>query len=168
VRRRQQPAPAPADRIADCAPSSSISRSVAPEARSRSPHTSASTATLPATTAMYSAVWLSWPAVICPAITACTPPYRPYSSEPNTPMMTNAVSIERTPVRRIEVAKACSLASPEAACLGALLREALHHRHRVEDLAGDAAGVGDAVLAGARELAHAAADQRSPAAPPAR
>jgi hypothetical protein len=35
--------------IGERASSNSISRSVAPEARSRSPHTSASTATLPAT-----------------------------------------------------------------------------------------------------------------------
>ena len=46
-----------------------------------------------------------------PAITACTPPYRPYSSEPKMPTMRNAVSIARVPVRRIEVAKARSLAS---------------------------------------------------------
>ena len=55
-------------------PSSSIRRSVAPAARSSSLQTSASTATLPATSAMYSAVCDSCPAVISPRSTACTPP----------------------------------------------------------------------------------------------
>ena len=46
-------------------------------------------------------------------------------------------------------------------------RVALHDRNRVEHLGGDRAGVGDAVLAGARQLAHAAAEIEATAAPPA-
>ncbi len=88
--------------------SSSISRSVAPEARSSSPQTSASTATLEAISAMYSAVCVSVPQEVRPSITDCTPPYRPHSRKPNTPMMRNAVSEARVPVRRTAVAKACS------------------------------------------------------------
>ena len=46
----------------------------------------------------------------------------------------------------------------EAQCLTVLLQVALHHRHRVQHLGGDRARVGDPVLAGAREPAHAPAD----------
>ena len=72
--------------------------------------------------------------------------------------MMNATSNERTRVRLRAVSKACSVATREARRLALLLGVALHHRNRVQHLGGDGAGVGDAVLAGARELAHAAAE----------
>ena len=68
---------------------------------------------------MYSAVWLSWPALMCPANTDCTPPYRPYNSDPKMPTIRNAVSSARVPVRRIDVAKARSFAS-EKRCVSAV------------------------------------------------
>ena len=43
----------------------------------------------------------------------------------------------------------------EAARFVAFLRETLHHLHRVQHFAGDRARIGDAILAGARQAAHA-------------
>ncbi len=61
-------------------------------------------------------------------------------------------------MRRTAVLKARSVDSPKRRASRLLLKVALHHRHRVQHLGGDRARVGDPVLAGAREAAHAPAD----------
>jgi len=75
--------------------SSSISLSVAPAARSKSPYTSPSTATAPARMITYTTVWPRCPALMRPSSTACVPWYSPHSSRAALAMMMNATSTER-------------------------------------------------------------------------
>ena len=93
-----------------------------------------------------------------PRTTACVPWYRPHSSAPKVAVMMKPTRNERTAVRFFAVSKAFSVDWSKRAASRAFLHVALHHRHRVQHLGGDGAAVGHAVLAGAAELAHAAAE----------
>ena len=101
-----------------------------------------------------------------PRKTACVPWYRPHSSAPKVALMMKATSNERIRVRRTRWRRRAR-SSREALGLAPLLRVALHDRNRVQHLGGDRARVGDAVLAGARQPAHAAAEVAATAARPA-
>ena len=95
--------------------SSSIRRSVAPAARSRSPYTSPSTPTAPARIITYTTVSPRWPAVMVPARTACVPWYSPHSSRAAVEMMMKATSTARARVRRMPVWNALSVAASKRA-----------------------------------------------------
>jgi hypothetical protein len=92
-----------------------------------------------------------------PRITACVPWYRPHSSAADVAMMMKATSTERAraPHGGVEGIGGRLVETRRLACFGGV---ALHHGNRVEHLGGDGAGVGHAVLAGARQLAHAPAE----------
>ena len=72
--------------------------------------------------------------------------------------MPTPVSTALTRVRRTAAAKLSSTAPAIALALQLLQRECLHRLDRVQGLAGEAARVRDPVLRGARQAAHAAAD----------
>ena len=79
--------------------------------------------------------------------------------EPNSSVMTIAVSNARSRIRRRAVAKARVDRLAEAAALARLLAEGLDDLHRAQRLGDDRAEIGDPVLAAARDVAHPAAEQ---------
>jgi hypothetical protein len=95
--------------MGDSVASSSISRSLAPAARSTSPYTSPSTAVAPARMITYTTVCPRWPALMLPCSTACVPWYRPHSSAPEVAVMMKATSTERALLRPTAVWKAAAV-----------------------------------------------------------
>ena len=95
-----------AERISARVSSSSPMRPSAPAARSTSPQTSVSAPTEPPARIAYSTNWLSTPAAIVPAMTACAPAQSTSVIAPNVSRITSAVSVPVIAMRRRAVASA--------------------------------------------------------------
>ncbi len=127
-----------------------------PAARCSSFQTSASAPTEPPPISAYSTNWPSVPAVMRPAITSCAPDHSTSVIAPKISVIATAVTSACARMRVRAVSHGDRQRVAEAAALVGFARMRLHGAHRAQGFVGQRVGVGDAVLAGARDLLQAA------------